>query len=140
MLRRLLVPFDADDDEVPFGHDDSTTRKHFAGLQVDSCPWRSTSDRLEFWSSIECALVAVEMRLNLKPGIGIDRPILGLPDGRVLSVPLSWFPRLFRATPEQLKNWRLIGDGEGIHWTEVDEDLSVIGLLRGSPAPPMSGT
>lgn len=66
-----------------------------------------------------------------------DDLIVSLVDGRVLSVPLAWFPRLFHATPEQRADWRLIGDGEGIHWESVDEDLSVAGLLRGTPAPPL---
>ena len=54
-----------------------------------------------------------------------------LADGRELSVPLAWFPGLLRATPDQRDNWRLIGGGQGIHWADVDEDLSVAGLLRG---------
>ncbi len=53
-----------------------------------------------------------------------------LADGRELAVPLEWFPRLRDATPEQRKNWRLIGRGQGIHWADVDEDISVAGLLR----------
>jgi hypothetical protein len=53
-----------------------------------------------------------------------------LADGRELSVPLEWFPRLRDATPEQRTNWRLIGRGQGIHWADVDEDISVAGLLR----------
>ena len=53
-----------------------------------------------------------------------------LADGRELAVPLEWFPRLRDATPEQRKNWRLIGRGQGIHWPDVDEDISVAGLLR----------
>jgi len=61
--------------------------------------------------------------------------IVDLADGRKLHVPLSWYPRLFHATPEQRGNWELLGIGEGIHWPDVDEDLSVAGLLRGSPAP-----
>jgi hypothetical protein len=56
---------------------------------------------------------------------------VALEDGRELSVPLEWFPRLREATAEQRRNWRLIGRGEGIHWPEVDEDISVIGLLAG---------
>lgn len=52
-----------------------------------------------------------------------------LTDGRVLSVPLEWFPLLRDATPEQRSQWRLIGGGVGIHWEELDEDLSVAGLL-----------
>ena len=53
-----------------------------------------------------------------------------LADGRELSAPLVWFPRLLDATPTQRTRWRLIGRGEGIHWPDVDEDVSVLGLLR----------
>ena len=53
-----------------------------------------------------------------------------LADGREWAVPLEWFPRLRDATPEQRANWRLIGRGRGIHWPDVDEDISVAGLLR----------
>ena len=58
-----------------------------------------------------------------------------LADGRALSVPLAWFPRLLHATSAQRQRFELLGDGEGIHWPDVDEDLSVAGLLRGTPAP-----
>jgi hypothetical protein len=54
-----------------------------------------------------------------------------LADGRRVSVPLAWFPRLLHATPAERENWRLLGDGEGIHWPDLDEDLSVAGLLEG---------
>jgi len=57
--------------------------------------------------------------------------VVELMDGRTLSIPLVWFPRLARATREQLNNWELLGDGEGIHWPDVDEDLSIAGLLAG---------
>ncbi len=53
-----------------------------------------------------------------------------LRDGRIVSVPLSWFPKLVGATEDVLDDWRIIGDGEGIHWNAIDEDLSVAGLLR----------
>lgn len=52
-------------------------------------------------------------------------------DGRIISVPLVWFPRLSSATQDQLNNWEILGDGEGIHWPDIDEDLSVAGLLTG---------
>jgi len=58
--------------------------------------------------------------------------IIELIDGRTISTPLVWFPRLSQATQQQLDNWELLGDGEGIHWPDVDEDLSVAGLLMGS--------
>ena len=58
--------------------------------------------------------------------------IVGLVDGRTISAPLVWFPKLSQASKEQLENWELLGDGEGIHWPDVDEDLSVAGLLIGT--------
>ena len=57
--------------------------------------------------------------------------VVGLIDGRTIIAPLVWFPRLLRATPAQRSDWELLGDGEGIHWPQVDEDLSVEGLLAG---------
>ena len=64
--------------------------------------------------------------------------IVRLVDGRTLAVPLSWFPRLLHAAPEERQNWELLGEGEGIHWPAVDEDLSVSALLSGAPARPPS--
>jgi hypothetical protein len=55
-----------------------------------------------------------------------------LADGRSISVPLGWFPRLLRATPSERANFELMGGGQGIHWPDIDEDVSVEGLLRGS--------
>jgi hypothetical protein len=60
-----------------------------------------------------------------------DHVVVHLEDGRVLHVPLEWFPRLVQATPEHRNNCRLVGRGVGIHWPDVDEDLSVEGLLIG---------
>ena len=54
-----------------------------------------------------------------------------LDDGRELSVPLAWFPRLLDGTPEQRRNWELIGLGQGIHWPDLDEDISIDGILAG---------
>ena len=56
-------------------------------------------------------------------------------DGRTIIVPLAWYPRLLHATPEQRANWQVAGAGFGIHWPDVDEDLSTDGLLRGLRAP-----
>ena len=64
-----------------------------------------------------------------------DSLIVDLFDGRTISVPLVWYPRLLAATPEQRANWRVAGGGFGIHWPDVDEDLSTEGLLHGVPAP-----
>lgn len=58
-----------------------------------------------------------------------DAFVVHLEDGRSLTVPLEWFPRLREATPEQRGRWRLIGPGTGIHWPDLDEDISVAGLL-----------
>ena len=63
-----------------------------------------------------------------------DRPIVDLMDGRTIAVPLAWYPRLLSATPEQRTDWEIAGAGYGIHWPQIDEDLSVEGLLRGAPA------
>ena len=56
-------------------------------------------------------------------------------DGRTISVPLHWYPRLLNATEAQRRNWQICGGGYGIHWPDIDEDLSTEGLLRGAPAP-----
>lgn len=57
-----------------------------------------------------------------------------LMDARSVTTPLAWFPRLLHATPEQRSNWQVGGGGYGIHWPDVDEDISTEGLLRGAPA------
>ena len=67
-----------------------------------------------------------------------DSLVVSLKDGRVISVPLTWYPRLLEATPATRQNWRISGAGYGIHWPELDEDLSTEGLLRGAPAPQRS--
>jgi Protein of unknown function (DUF2442) len=60
--------------------------------------------------------------------------IVDLMDGRTISAPLAWYPRLLNATPKQRTHWEKCGGGYGIHWPELDEDLSTEGLLRGAPA------
>jgi hypothetical protein len=60
-----------------------------------------------------------------------DLLVVELLDGRVLSVPLAWFPRLVAGTAKERDNWRLVGRGEGIHWPDLDEDISVASLLAG---------
>lgn len=64
-----------------------------------------------------------------------DALTVSLRDGRVISVPLVWYPRLLNATPAQRKNWKIAGGGYGIHRPDIDEDLTTEGLLRGAPAP-----
>lgn len=60
-----------------------------------------------------------------------DAIIVELNDGRTISVPLAWYPRLLHSTPEECGNWRLIGNREGIHWPDLDEDISIENLLLG---------
>ena len=64
-----------------------------------------------------------------------DALTVSLFDGRVISAPLFWFPRLFKATVEQQNNWEACGAGYGVYWPAIDEHLSVDGLLRGAPSP-----
>ncbi|MEJ7935772.1 DUF2442 domain-containing protein [Sphingobium sp. AN558] len=64
-----------------------------------------------------------------------DSLIVDLMDGRTISVPLAWYPRLASATLAERAVWEVAGGGYGIHWPEIDEDLSTEGLLRGAPAP-----
>jgi hypothetical protein len=63
-----------------------------------------------------------------------DTLAVDLVDGRTIIVPLAWYPRLLNATAEQRSRWRIAGAGYGIHWPDIDEDLSTEGLLRGAPA------
>jgi hypothetical protein len=60
--------------------------------------------------------------------------IVDLMDGRTISAPLAWYPRLLKASPEQRAHWEKCSGGHGIHWPDMDEDLSTDGLLRGAPA------
>ena len=75
---------------------------------------------------VELSPIAQEVRFTE------DELIVLLVDGRTISVPLTWFPRLSQASKAQLDNWEILGDGEGIHWPDLDEDLSVKGLLIGA--------
>ena len=63
-----------------------------------------------------------------------DTLSVDLNDGRTISVPLAWYPRLLHGNPEERSNWRFIGDNEGMHWPDLDEDISVENLLLGKPS------
>src|SRR5882724_4513206 len=63
-----------------------------------------------------------------------DAVVVDLSDGRTVMAPLAWYPRLLHGTARERRHWRLIGGGEGIHWPDLDEDLSVEGLLAGRPS------
>lgn len=77
--------------------------------------------------------VSIEPRVKAV-SINDDRITFELVDGRTVSVPLAWSWRLSEATPDQRAHWEIIGDGQGVHWPEVDEDLSAQGMLSGAPA------
>ena len=66
--------------------------------------------------------------------VSLDSLVVDLEDGRTISVPLVWYPRLVYATEQERQNWRLIGKGEGIHWLDLDEDISIENLLSGKPS------
>ena len=63
-----------------------------------------------------------------------ERLEIKLTDGRMISAPIAWYPRLQHGTPAERSNWRLIGQGEGIHWPDIDEDISVANVLAGRPS------
>jgi Protein of unknown function (DUF2442) len=77
------------------------------------------------------SILAVEVEpLAIDVDCAKDSLRVVLADGREIAAPLVWFPRLQNATPEERKNWRLIGGGMGIHWEDIDEDISIESLLR----------
>ncbi|MBV5303958.1 MAG: DUF2442 domain-containing protein [Chlorobium sp.] len=80
-------------------------------------------------STIEFNVSAVE-----HVTVTFDALTVDLSDGCPITVPLAWYPRLMHATESELQNWRLIGKGYGIHWEDLDEDISVEGLLLGKPS------
>jgi hypothetical protein len=77
----------------------------------------------------EPRLVAVE-----SISVTADDLVAALDDGRTISVPLAWYPRLLHGTPVERNNWRLVGDGEGVHWPDLDEDVSAENLILGRPS------
>ena len=80
--------------------------------------------------------LAIELRMVSAQNVQVtdDALIVDLSDGRTVSIPLAWFPRLLHGKPEERNKWRLIGEGEGIHWPDLDEDISVENLLLGKPS------
>ncbi len=80
--------------------------------------------------------LAIETQVPVAQNIQVseDYLTLELTDGRMISVPLTWYPRLLHGTPAERNRWRFIGDGRGIHWPELDEDISVANLLFGKPS------
>ncbi len=80
------------------------------------------------------AQIAADTRIRAV-AVDADRLNVDLMDGRSIAVPLAWYPRLLHATAEQRAHFQISAGGYGIHWPDIDEDLSAEGLLRGAPAP-----
>ncbi|HEV8717186.1 MAG TPA: DUF2442 domain-containing protein [Candidatus Binatia bacterium] len=82
------------------------------------------------------SISAIEISVPTAEGVIVTEDTLSvdLSDGRTIAVPLAWFPRLLHATPKERNKWRLIGKGHGIHWAQLDEDISVEGLIAGKPS------
>jgi len=99
---------------------------------ISACFWRLG---MTFSARAEMADIRVKA-----VAIGDDELSVTLMDGRRIAVPLAWFPRLAAATPAQREHWEVAGGGYGLHWPEIDEDLSTEGLLLGARAPRDSGT
>ena len=80
--------------------------------------------------------LAIEIRATTIQDVSVteDTLMVDLVDGRTISAPLAWYPRLLHGLPEERNNWRLIGKGEGIHWPDLDEDISVENILFGQPS------
>ena len=80
--------------------------------------------------------LAIELEIPDAVDVEVSEDTLSveLSDGRTISVPVDWYPRLIHATVEERANWRIIGRGHGIHWGDIDEDISVEGLLAGRPS------
>lgn len=80
--------------------------------------------------------VTTSINLSLAQQVVVteDSLIVDLADGRTISVPLAWYPRLYHSTPAERANWRLIGDGIGIHWPDLDEDIRIANLIAGHPS------
>jgi hypothetical protein len=80
--------------------------------------------------------LTVEMEVPYAQDVVVTSESLNvdLSDGRNISVPLAWFPRLVHANQAERNNWRIIGRGDGIHWEDIDEDISIKGLLAGKPS------
>ena len=78
--------------------------------------------------------IAIEIPKAEDVKVSKDTLTVNLSDGRTIAVPIAWFPRLVHATQEEKKHWKLIGRGHGIHWQDIDEDISVEGLLSGKPS------
>ena len=144
--RVFLTSFDCNEPaHVHVERDDSTckfwlepielVRSHgFSARELILSAGLSTPITQRFWRHGMNTVASSEPRIQ-DVRITEDEIIAHLADGRVISVPLAWSWRLSEATPKQRAHFRLIGSGQGVHWPDVDEDISVEGMLHGIPAP-----
>ena len=81
-------------------------------------------------------ILAVKLDISDAVDVSVtdDTLTVELSDGRTISVPLEWYPRLVHGTPEERNNWRIIGRGQGIHWEDLDEDISIEGIIADKPS------
>ncbi len=84
--------------------------------------------------------IEIDMPMAVDVSVSEDTLSVDLRDGRSISVPLAWYPRLANGSARERDNWSLIGQGAGIHWEELDEDISLIGLLEGRPSGESQGS
>ena len=98
--------------------------------EIGKCPHYFEMDLIVFSFIL---VIAIELEIPSAENVTVtdDTLSVDLSDGRTISVPTAWYPRSSHAEPKERENWRLIGGGHGIHWEDIDEDLSVEGLLAG---------
>jgi hypothetical protein len=99
-------------------------------------PGIGPADRSASWKPFGMSSLAIEPHAidAISVDVNDDSIIVNLSDGRTISAPIEWFPRLMRANKEERGKWEIIGSGEGIHWSAIDEDISVGALMRGVPS------
>ena len=95
--------------------------------------WQASTEKLSWRLGVSTAVPTDPLIKTVR--VTSEEIVAELMDGRTITVPLAWSWRLSGATPAQRSNFRIVGTGQGIHWPDVDEDISVEGMLRGSPAP-----
>jgi hypothetical protein len=89
----------------------------------------------EYWKvGMSSLMIELQKTKIVDVQVTDDTLTVNLADGRTVSVPVEWYPRLAHGTPQEQKNWRLIGLGAGIHWPDLDEDISLENLLLGQPS------
>ena len=94
-------------------------------VNIKNCYWRP---------GVNTSAIELSVPNTVSIALTEDTLTVELDDERTISVPLSWYPRLFHANAAERNNWKLIGRGAGIHWVDIDEDISIEGLIAGKPS------